>query len=82
MKSVSPFLWEQFTLATEQSVSKPATFIHFPMFSGQNNVHASTVCSYKRNWPFLFKTGMCHIFSPVSDPDPLTKQNGDDVHLE
>lgn len=59
MKSVSLFLWEQFTLAT-----KPPTFIHFPMLSGQNNVHASTVCSYKRNWPFLFKTGMCHIFPP------------------
>lgn len=59
-------LWERFTLAAEQSASKPSTFIHFPKVSGQNNVHAFTVCSYKRNnWPFLFKTGMCHIFPSV-----------------
>lgn len=75
MKSVSLFLWELLTLATEQSVSKPSTFIHFPVFSGQNNLHAFTVCSYKRNWPFLFKTGMCHIF-------PLFQTQTLDVHLE
>lgn len=74
VKRGSPFLWEQFTLATQ-----PPTFIHLPVLSGQNNVHASTICSYKRNWPFLFKTGMCHIFPS----DSSTKQKRkDDVHLE
>ena len=59
MKSVSPFLWEQFTLATQ-----PPTFIHFLVYSGQNNVHCLHSLFLQRQLTLFVWNWQCHFFPP------------------